>query len=237
MTDYAKSMKQIGPTRNSSFVTLTFHGIGEPGRQLEPGEQDVWITRERFLSILDRLPRDGSVRITFDDGNASDALLAAPALCARGLQATFFVVAGRVGQTGSLSAENLSELIRCGMEIGSHGMWHRRWRSMSAGRAHEEILEAKRRLEDIVGRPVTKAACPFGAYDRNSLRQLRQAGFTLVYTSDRGPARSAQWLQARNTIRATDTADIVCQMLSEPQSLSREIVRHARQFVKRSYPW
>ena len=53
-------------------INLTFHGVGEPQRRLDPGEADVWVSRERFLSILDSVTDRADVRITFDDGNASD---------------------------------------------------------------------------------------------------------------------------------------------------------------------
>lgn len=62
------------------------------------------------MSILDWLPRVSAdmrilIELTFDDGNASDLTIAAPALQARGLAASFFVCASRIGQAGDLGAE------------------------------------------------------------------------------------------------------------------------------------
>ena len=37
-----------------------------------PGEADVWVSREQFLALLDSRHDRADVRITFDDGNASD---------------------------------------------------------------------------------------------------------------------------------------------------------------------
>src|SRR4051812_25578445 len=111
-------------------INLTFHGIGNPERPLEHGESDVWIRREQFLALLDSVEGRDDVRITFDDGNASDVEHALPALQARGLKATFFVVAGRLGEPRFLDAADVKALAAAGMTIGCHGMRHRPWRGL-----------------------------------------------------------------------------------------------------------
>ncbi len=76
-------------------VGMIFHGVGAPGRELESGEAPYWISRELFLRVLDRVaadPQPGRIRLSFDDGNASDHDIALPALLARGLRADFFVL-------------------------------------------------------------------------------------------------------------------------------------------------
>jgi len=79
---------------------MTFHGIGEPPRALARDEGKVWLSNEGFVALLDAVAERDDVRLTFDDGNASDVEHALPALRARGLRATFFVVAGRLGTSG-----------------------------------------------------------------------------------------------------------------------------------------
>ena len=71
----------------------------------------MWVTRERFLSLLDAVTGRDDVRITFDDGNASDVEQALPALRERGLTATFFVVAGRLGTPRFLDRHGVAELV------------------------------------------------------------------------------------------------------------------------------
>jgi peptidoglycan/xylan/chitin deacetylase (PgdA/CDA1 family) len=186
------------------LINLTFHGIGTEERQLESGERAVWISCERFIAVLDAVADRDDIRITFDDGNRSDISYALPALRERGLSATFFVVAGRLGMPGFLTADDVRALTREGMAVGSHGMRHRPWRELDSAALREEVRDAKRVLEEVVEQPVTAAACPFGSYGRRSLAALRQAGYERVYTSDRGPAVQDAWLQARSTITERD---------------------------------
>jgi peptidoglycan/xylan/chitin deacetylase (PgdA/CDA1 family) len=215
------------------WINLTFHGIGEPSRALEPGEEDVWVRRETFLSILDAAARRGDVRITIDDGNASDVEQALPALRERGLHATFFVVAGRIGFPGYLDADGIRELAGAGMTIGCHGMEHVPWRTLDDRRLRDEHVEARRRLEEIVARPVDEAACPFGSYDRRVLRSLRGSAYRQVYTSDRGLARALDWVQARNTVGPTDGGDLLDRIDFRARQRGHLLRRRAKLVVKR----
>lgn len=214
-------------------INLTFHGIGEPGPELEPGEAELWVSRERFNSLLDAVADRGDVRITFDDGNASDLEHALPALRERGLTATFFVVAGRLGTPRFLGPDGVSELSAAGMRIGCHGMRHRPWRGLDAAALHEELVESRAVLERIIERPVSDAACPFGTYDRRVLRKARGSGYRLLFTSDRGTARADQFVQARNSVVSGDAPDLLGRIAALEGAPHRLLRRRTKQAVKR----
>lgn len=215
-------------------INLTFHGIGEPGRRLEPGEADIWVSREQMHSLLDCAVGRKDVVITFDDGNASDLELALPALRDRGLTATFFVIAGRLGAPHFLDETGVRALAAAGMEIGCHGMHHRRWRGLDQSGLHGELVEAKAILEHTVEQPVTLAACPFGSYDRGVLRALRRCGYRHVFTSDGGFARPGDFLQARNSVRPHDDAPgLLEQFSARDTGLSNSGRRRIKLAVKR----
>ncbi|MDT7799942.1 MAG: hypothetical protein QOI78_3375 [Actinomycetota bacterium] len=182
-------------------VNLAMHGIGRPARQLEPGENERWVTVEQFERILDAVQDRVDVHLTFDDGNESDVEIALPRLVERGLTAEFFPLAGRLGQRGYLDRDALRELARAGMEIGSHGWEPRDWRRLDDRHARRELTEAPKLLGDLCGKPVRRYSLPFGAYDRRVLARLKQAGATRVYTSDGGETSRDGWLQARTELR------------------------------------
>ncbi len=214
-------------------INITFHGVGPRLRALDPGEDRVWLSSERFTSILDAVAGRRDVRISFDDGNASDAHVALPALCERGLTATFFVVAGRLGHPGFLSADDVTRLAHQGMRIGSHGMRHRSWRRLDDVDLLEELFVARLLLEDVVSRPVREAAIPFGAYDRRVLKEIRGHNYERVYTSDSGPARPDRWLQPRSSLQAHDTPAQLERLLSTGGSTWQGACRRAKSVVKR----
>jgi peptidoglycan/xylan/chitin deacetylase (PgdA/CDA1 family) len=218
---------------DASFVVLNFHGVGPPGRALDPGEEPVWLTGDEFSRAASFATSRTDVRLTFDDANASDLRVVVPYLLARRRIARFFLPAGRLGRSGFLDADGARELVAAGMIVGSHGMHHRRWTDLPDRELENEIVGAKSLLEDVLQRPVDEAACPFGAYDRRSLACLRRAGFRRVYTSDRGRARVGDWLVARNTVHGGDgPAELGAIVRADGGRLS-SLARSVRLAVKR----
>jgi peptidoglycan/xylan/chitin deacetylase (PgdA/CDA1 family) len=220
--------------RPGEILNLCFHGVGTPGRPLEPDEELYWVEVAQFEELLEVVAGYPSVRITFDDGNASDAALALPALCRRNLKATFFVLSGRLDQQGSLSGAEVRSLVQSGMTVGSHGMRHVSWRSISDQELNEELTAATDAIAQAAGRPVRQVACPFGSYDRRVLTAIRRHGFSRVYTVDGGPARDEAWLQSRYTVRADDTAADIERRARWPRgSMLPAAVRTAKSVAKR----
>lgn len=217
---------------STQILNFTFHGIGDPPAAVGEAERQVWLSRSDFLAALDAICGRGRTTISFDDGNASDVEIALPALLERGVTASFFVVAERVGAPGYLSAEDLCELRRAGMRIGLHGMRHRPWRGLSRRELDEEITGARAVLEAAIETRVTAAACPFGSYDRRALGRLRDSGFKRVFSSDGGWASVGAWLQARNTLRSGAGAATVEELAAGPSAATSGI-RRAKTLVKR----
>ena len=217
----------------SKAINLTFHGVGELERDAEPGEERTWLDEDSFTAVLDSVVERPEVRISFDDGNASDMIHGLPALLRRGLRATFFVVAGRLDAPGYLDEGGVRTLAEAGMTIGCHGMRHRPWPRLGDEALGEELVGARKILEAVVRRPVTEAACPFGSYDRRVLRFLRRSGYRHVYTSDRGTSHPRAWLQPRNSVQRGEGAALVDEILSSDASVPVALVRQLRLTAKR----
>ena len=219
--------------RNTRVVNLCFHGIGDPKRPLENGEHVYWISADFFRTVLDTVHGRPDVRISFDDGNASDVEIGLPELRKRDLTATFFLLAGRMDEEGSVDRAGARALRDAGMRIGSHGWHHRSWRRMDPATSHRELVEAKALLAEAVGRPVDQAACPLGEYDRSSLTGLRKAGYTNVFSSDRRHARPGSWLQPRFSVRGSDTEESIREILAPARPDAKSLARAAYQTTKR----
>jgi peptidoglycan/xylan/chitin deacetylase (PgdA/CDA1 family) len=180
-------------------LILTFHGLGKPPARATQAERDVWVDVDWFEAIVDALPATG-VGLAFDDGNASDIEHALEVLLQRGRNARFFILAGKLDAEGYLSAEDVRKLHAVGMGIGSHGLHHRDWRTLTESELDEELVVSRRTLGEVLGSDVAEAACPFGSYDRRVLRALRGAGYRRVYNSDDGTGPADSWLTPRTTV-------------------------------------
>lgn len=217
----------------SIIVNLTLHGIGNTFRSIEPGEEEVWLsveTLDRFMGIICHRK---DVVLTVDDGNSSDTDIILSTLLRHKMKAVFFISAGNIGLPGYVSRNDVQRLVKAGMAIGSHGMCHRNWRSLSDSELSEDLFTSKNILEQITGQSVFQAACPFGSYDRRVLRYLRKVGFERVYTSDPGVAKFGVWLQGRNTLHRSDTIESFKRIIDQPVFSSKGLVQTIKTSIKR----
>src|SRR5436305_12869520 len=177
-------------------VFLMYHELelaGRPLCQSEPGyvryilpeesfrSQMMWLAQGQWrgLSVSEALenPSSKSVAITFDDGCETDLISAAPILKESGFRATFYVTAGFIGKRGYLSPAQLRELRESGFEIGCHSMTHAYLDDLDAAGLRVEIVDAAKKLEQMIGEKVLHFSCPGGRFDERSLNLAREAGY------------------------------------------------------------
>lgn len=91
-----------------------------------------------------------------------------------------------------MTEDEVRSLRRAGMQIGAHTVSHPILATLDAGEKRREIVESKQVLETILGEPVDLFAYPNGKpgedYDAESVRIVREAGFTAALTTARGAA-------------------------------------------------
>ena len=228
---------------------LIFHRVLRTANAMYPDAPSIeqfdatmrWV-REQFTVLpLDEamrlLDRDGlpprAAAITFDDGNLSDATIALPALAARGLKASFFVCAGRIGQPGYLDRPALRDLLSAGMAIGSHGWHHVDWRRADEPNLERETKGALDEIAAVIGQVVDEVGVPFGSYDRRVLARLRSSGVRTVYTSDGGRAPLSAWLVPRLSYATNWTDSTLREVASRPDSSVNGVKRKVILAMKR----
>lgn len=219
------------------IINLTVHGIGDPVRPLEDGEDRTWVTVQQFELALDAveeaMAKGHDIRITFDDGNDSDVRIGLPRLVARGLTAQFFLLAGMLDMPGRVTKSDVSTLLDAGMTVGSHGWSHVNWRDLDEAAVRREMYDAQNLLGDIVGSPVRQVAIPFGSYDRTVLSRLRKADVQRAYTSDGGSTHTDRWLQARTSVHAAMTREWIHAVVRDEAAPGVRARRLAARAVKK----
>ena len=161
-----------------------------------------------WLAGAGTLPERALV-LTFDDGDATQARVAAPILQAHGWRAIFFVTAGYVGRPGMMTWDDLRRLRAMGMEIGSHGLEHQWLTRVSEEVARRELVESKRRLEEEIGAAVGWFAFPGGAWHPRLEPWVAQAGYVGAATSEAGYVTLGQrpWALPRLVMRRGDSLE------------------------------
>ena len=128
--------------------------------------------------LLEEPEAPDRVALTFDDGFASVAEVAAPILRRAGVPATLFLTTGHVGgdnrwpsqprgapMRSLLSWPQVKALVREGWEIGSHSQSHPDLCRLSDAELAAELDEPQREIAERVGRRPELFAYPYGNLD------------------------------------------------------------------------
>jgi len=206
---------------------LAWHSIGSGGDEFTVGEAAFAaqldaiksagyhaVTFHDWLDHQDKgapLP-DKPILLTFDDGDEDAFTAALPALRSRGMRATFFLVPGWIGPDDAhrfaqgepgrryLIWPEMRALAQAEMEIGSHGLTHRRLPDLTKEEALREMAASKRELETHLLVPVEVFAFPYNASRRRLRSLVREAGYrAAVSGSDHGG--SDRYELYRTTVR------------------------------------
>lgn len=214
-----------------------------------------WLATRRYAnlplaSVGDRLraapetplrPRR-SVVITFDDGYLDNYLYAWPILKRYGFTATIFVVTEAIGgdsgfdagygteRAKMLSAAQIREMYRQGMDFGSHSCTHPETLAALPDDSLKLELERSREvLEGILDAPIRHFAYPHSKHDGRVEKAVERAGYNLACSGVGtrfspfclkrvqppawgGPAiegqmlwRHLKWLAKRRLLQSTDS--------------------------------
>lgn len=129
---------------------------------------------------------DKPVVITFDDGYEDNYTTALPLLEKYGMKGSVFMVVNDIGRTGYLSLDQLKEMERRGIEIGSHTANHLPLPSLAADKKQEEIAISKLLLEWKGLKTVFFLAYPNGKYDDESRKILKESEYLGALTGVSG---------------------------------------------------
>jgi peptidoglycan/xylan/chitin deacetylase (PgdA/CDA1 family) len=138
------------------------------------------------------------VALTFDDGYDCLHRTVMPVLKRFGFSATLFMVSDYIGRMGDfdvahgiparqmLSRQQLLELLREGIEIGSHTATHADLPSLDARALRDEVQGSKATLEDVLGVEVCSFAYPKGRFNSVVRDAIVHAGYAAACSTRAG---------------------------------------------------
>jgi peptidoglycan/xylan/chitin deacetylase (PgdA/CDA1 family) len=167
----------------------------------------------KHMALLDSVAKASEaklpVQLTFDDGERSQYLNAAPLLAEHGFSATYFVTPGLIGTAAKfLGWDELKVLQNAGHSIQSHGWSHKFLTFCSDAELAHELLASRQLLEDKLGDLVEEISVPGGRWNRRVIKACADAGYRRVYVSDPWVAENLFGIQVigRFMVRRTTTA-------------------------------
>jgi peptidoglycan/xylan/chitin deacetylase (PgdA/CDA1 family) len=144
------------------------------------------------------------VIVTFDDGYLSNYTMAFPALKAHAQKAVIYVAVEPDDYTckkiegidGFVDDAQMRELAENGVSIQSHTVTHCILAEQDDEQLRFELVESKKRLAEITGRPVRHIAIPRAGYSRRVKRFVKQAGYETACCNNKGASHGLSDLLA-----------------------------------------
>lgn len=177
-----------GDSSPHRWVALVYHNVEQEAAATGGGPGRFSVPARMFERMLDVI-RDGGFRgcslaaarrmeggrrvaITFDDAESGVFHHALPALRARQMTATVYVVTDWVGRPGFMTWDELRRVVDWGMSVQSHSRSHPFLSELDTDGLRAELAGSKDVLDRELRQDTTELAFPGGDPPRRPLRSL-----------------------------------------------------------------
>jgi len=134
------------------------------------------------------------VMITYDDTDEEQFSIAKPEMDKYGFKGVYFIMTISIGRPRYMTKEQIRQLSDEGHYIGSHTWDHHRVDRYKLENEIEErgkkkivndwdqqLLNTKKKLEEITGKPVEHFAYPFGIWSAAGIPEIEKRGYKIAY--------------------------------------------------------
>ncbi len=196
------NVRQSTVNKELSAVGLVFHRFGDDrypstNTSLSMFENQLSYLKEnsfKTFTINELFAKeessDHAIFLTVDDGFMSFYKNAFPILKKYNCKATIFVNTESVGWADYMNWEQINELVKAGMQIGSHSHAHPYFLNFSnedrLKQFEKDLDQSEKLFRENLGLVPKVYAYPYGEFDKDMKDILKQRGYTLAFAQKSG---------------------------------------------------
>ena len=121
------------------------------------------------------------VMITFDDTREEQFSIGAAEMKKYGFKGVFFIMTVSINRPGYMSKEQIKNLSVDGHVVGAHTWDHHMVTKYAGDDWNTQLVKPKAKLEEIIGKPVTDFAYPFGLWNTAAIPEIKKSGYEMAY--------------------------------------------------------
>ena len=136
--------------------------------------------------LYDYLLHDGTlpskpIMITFDDTRGEQYTIGAAEMEKYGFKGVFFVMTVSINRPNYLTKEQIAALSDTGHVIEAHTWDHHRVTKYTGEDWNTQLVKPKAKLEEIIKKPVTYFAYPFGLWNKEAIPEVKKSGYQMAF--------------------------------------------------------
>lgn len=121
------------------------------------------------------------VMITFDDTRGEQYSIGAAEMKKYNFKGVFFVMTVSINRPNYLSSAEIKELSDAGNTVAAHTWDHHMVTKYAGEDWNTQLVKPKAKLEEIIGKPITYFAYPFGLWNKEAIPEIKKSGYKMAY--------------------------------------------------------
>lgn len=121
------------------------------------------------------------IMITFDDTREEQFSIGATEMKKYGFKGVFFVMTVSINRPNYLTKDQIKNLSDTGNVIAAHTWDHHMVTKYTGDDWNTQLLKPKKKLEEIIGKPVNDFAYPFGLWNKAAIPEIKKNGYQMAF--------------------------------------------------------
>ena len=121
------------------------------------------------------------IMITFDDTREEQYSIGAAEMKKYGFKGVFFVMTVSINRPNYLTKDQIKNLSDTGNSIAAHTWDHHMVTKYTGDDWNTQLVKPKKKLEEIIGKPVNYFAYPFGLWNKEAIPEIKNSGYQMAF--------------------------------------------------------